>query len=64
MGLAARARYEKLFTPDIVLPMMLNTYDRVARLKAGATAGLAAASAATGGPAFHLHPWMQAEHAK
>jgi glycosyltransferase involved in cell wall biosynthesis len=64
MGRAARARYEKLFTPDIVLPMMLNTYDRVARTKNGAASSLAAAASAPGMAAFHLHPWMQPEHAK
>ncbi|MBD0370766.1 MAG: glycosyltransferase family 4 protein [Pyrinomonadaceae bacterium] len=63
MGLAARARYEQLFTPDIVLPIMLNTYDRVGRKDDRATTTLAE-TAATGGPPFSLHPWMQAEHAK
>lgn len=63
MGHAARARYEKLFTPDIVMPIMLNTYDRVGRSNDGATASLAEASTPGGSP-FNLHPWMQAEHAK
>jgi glycosyltransferase involved in cell wall biosynthesis len=49
MGRAARARYEKLFTPDIVLPIMLNTYDRVGRRNDGAKISLEETSAC-GGP--------------
>jgi glycosyltransferase involved in cell wall biosynthesis len=29
MGLAARARYEQLFSPPAVLPILLDTYNRV-----------------------------------
>jgi glycosyltransferase involved in cell wall biosynthesis len=63
MGRAARARYEKLFSPNIVLPIMLKTYDRVGRRHDGATASLAETLAPDGSP-FHLHPWMQAERAR
>jgi hypothetical protein len=30
MGQAARERYEKLFNPSLVLPLMMETYRRVA----------------------------------
>jgi len=35
MGQCARDRYEKLFTPEVVLPVMLDTYRRVAQRKVG-----------------------------
>jgi glycosyltransferase involved in cell wall biosynthesis len=63
MGRAARARYEKLFTPDIVLPIMLNTYDRVGRRNDGTTTSLEEVSTCGVSP-FHLHPWTQAESVK
>jgi hypothetical protein len=48
MGLAARARYEKFFSPAAVLPLMLQTYKRVSgnghRI-------------ANPGDQDHLHPW-------
>ena len=30
MGNIARQRYAELFSPDVVLPLLLNTYERVA----------------------------------
>jgi len=51
MGEAARARYQKLFSPKAVLPMILETYRRVA-------AGKSVNGAPTGnGPREHHHPW-------
>ncbi|MFS8085346.1 MAG: glycosyltransferase, partial [Acidobacteriota bacterium] len=29
MGAAAKARYEKLFSPKVVIPLMLETYNRI-----------------------------------
>jgi glycosyltransferase involved in cell wall biosynthesis len=51
MGHAARERYEKLFSPELVLPLMLDTYRRVA----GGN-GNHPAHAAPEGNAL-LHPW-------
>ena len=49
MGMAARARYEKLFGPAAVLPLMLKIYGKVA-----GNGHLAAAISSGNG---HLHPW-------
>jgi glycosyltransferase involved in cell wall biosynthesis len=48
MGAAARERYQKLFSPDAVVPLMLDTYGRVA-------VGNHAAPAGTNG--HNDHPW-------
>jgi glycosyltransferase involved in cell wall biosynthesis len=50
MGLAARARYEKFFSPAAVLPLMLQTYKRVS----GNGHRLVNA-----GDSRYLHPWAQ-----
>ncbi len=50
MGRAARRRYEEIFSPAAVLPLMLNTYRRVA-----ATRELKAAIVPSLGT--NLHPW-------
>lgn len=51
MGRAARERYERLFSPDAVLPLMLDIYHRVA-----AGNGISAKEGQPGGH-DHLHPW-------
>jgi glycosyltransferase involved in cell wall biosynthesis len=48
MGLAARARYEKFFSPGAVLPLMLQTYNRVSGN---------GHRVANPGDHDHLHPW-------
>jgi glycosyltransferase involved in cell wall biosynthesis len=52
MGSAARARYEKLFSPQVVLPTLVNVYRRLARTNGHATAA----------PPTQLltHPWRSA----
>lgn len=51
MGRAARRRYEDIFSPEAVWPLMLNTYRRIAASRHPGTAGAA--------PNFgaDLHPW-------
>ena len=49
MGLAARARYQELFEPAAVLPLLLRTYGRVA--------GNGHATATTGND--QVHPWAE-----
>ncbi|HVG34800.1 MAG TPA: glycosyltransferase family 4 protein, partial [Pyrinomonadaceae bacterium] len=52
MGEAARSRYQKLFSPKAVLPVILETYRRVA-------AGKSVDGAPTGnGNKEHHHPWV------
>jgi glycosyltransferase involved in cell wall biosynthesis len=51
MGRAAKERYEKLFSPCAVLPLMLNTYERVAARSNNRTA-----IASPNGNGL-LHPW-------
>ena len=51
MGRAARRRYEEVFSPESVLPLMLNTYRRIA---SGKQAKGARASLDLGA---ELHPW-------
>jgi len=53
MGSGARKRYEQLFSPEAVLPVLLNTYERVVR---GGPLNSAASS-----EAFGIHPWTAAE---
>src|SRR3989442_1765211 len=57
MGLAARKKYERLFTPQVVLPLLVDFYERVVD-------GHAAANGANGGSndgqrqlAKLMHPW-------
>jgi hypothetical protein len=50
MGQAAARKYEQFFSPEVVLPVLLKTYRRVA--------------SARGGPAMHeengcRHPWAE-----
>ncbi|HYX30919.1 MAG TPA: glycosyltransferase [Pyrinomonadaceae bacterium] len=52
MGLAARARYEKLFEPAAVLPVLLKTYNRIA--------GNGHFASALAGSNGHAHPWTEA----
>lgn len=49
MGAAAKVRYQKFFSPKVVVPLMVETYRRVTRN------GHAAAETITGNG--HLHPW-------
>jgi glycosyltransferase involved in cell wall biosynthesis len=49
MGTAAKARYEKLFSPDVVVPLLIQTYQRVMR-NGHATPKVFAGNG-------HLHPW-------
>lgn len=51
MGHAAREQYEKLFNPDLVLPLMLDTYRRVANGNGNHSAHTAPESNGL------LHPW-------
>lgn len=53
MGQAARRRYEQLFTPHAVLPLLLNFYQRVLDGKAAGRNGDAPLPEVT-------HPWAQA----
>jgi glycosyltransferase involved in cell wall biosynthesis len=50
MGRAARRRYEEIFSPEAVLPLMLNTYRRIAASREAKP---------TSAPSFgtNLHPW-------
>lgn len=49
MGAAAKERYQKLFSPKVVVPLMVDTYRRVTRNGHG----VAEIVAGNG----HLHPW-------
>lgn len=51
MGRAARRRYEEVFSPGVVLPLMLNTYRRIASGKQSKGAYAAPDFSA------ELHPW-------
>ncbi|HZT58152.1 MAG TPA: glycosyltransferase family 4 protein, partial [Pyrinomonadaceae bacterium] len=53
MGKAARARYQRLFSPKAVLPVFLGTYRRLA-------GGKGEAAHAT--PNGHEHPWAELAH--
>ena len=52
MGRAAKRRYAELFLPDVVLPMLLETYERVASKKNGRPT----APPLVGG---YPHPWAE-----
>jgi len=54
MGAAAQERYQKLFSPKAVLPLMLDIYQRVVRN------GHAANAIASGNG--NLHPWAESLH--
>jgi glycosyltransferase involved in cell wall biosynthesis len=62
MGQAARERYEKLFTPDAVLPMMIDTYRRAAQRKVGWTANASDVAVGRLSASLYAHSWLQAEH--
>jgi glycosyltransferase involved in cell wall biosynthesis len=47
MGVAARKRYEELFTPRAVLPLLVEFYERMRDQKAGSSNGKVSAA----------HPW-------
>jgi len=49
MGAAAKERYEKLFSPKVVVPLMVATYRRVTR-NGNEVAGVASSNS-------HIHPW-------
>jgi len=49
MGAAAKQRYQKLFSPNVVVPLMVETYRRITRNGHG----VADAVASNG----HVHPW-------
>jgi len=49
MGAAARERYEKMFSPKVVVPLMVETYRRVSRNGHGVPETVASNG--------HLHPW-------
>jgi glycosyltransferase involved in cell wall biosynthesis len=51
MGKAAKARYEKFFSPQAVLPLMLSTYGRIARTNGNGHVPTQAPSGRT------AHPW-------
>jgi len=51
MGHVARQRYAELFSPDVVLPLLLNTYERVAANNNGHVPGSAETTCA--------HPWAR-----
>ncbi|MGI8655023.1 MAG: glycosyltransferase [Pyrinomonadaceae bacterium] len=52
MGRAARLRYERFFSPEAVLPLMLNTYQRIALTKGHPTAAIPPPNFIVGS-----HPW-------
>ncbi len=58
MGQCARDRYEKLFTPERVLPAMLDTYRRVAQKKVGSTSIIPDVAINS---SLYQHSWLQAE---
>ena len=49
MGAAAKQRYQKLFSPNVVVPLMVETYRRITRNGHGV-----AETVASNG---HVHPW-------
>jgi glycosyltransferase involved in cell wall biosynthesis len=51
MGAAAQERYQKLFSPKVVLPLLLDTYQRVAGNGHAAKTGVAGNG--------NLHPWAE-----
>jgi glycosyltransferase involved in cell wall biosynthesis len=53
MGEAARKRYEQIFSPEAVLPLLLDTYQRLA----GGELPKSPASSRS----FGIHPWARAE---
>jgi hypothetical protein len=60
MGRGARRRYEEVFSPKAVLPLMLNTYKRIAsggRQAKAANASQTKASNAVPNIGADLHPW-------
>ncbi len=61
MGQAARERYEKLFTPDVVLPMMIDTYRRAPQRKFGWTANAPDVAIGRVSASLYAHSWLQAE---
>ena len=48
MGREARARYEKLFSPEVVVPMLMDTYERTATRRVNGN-----------GRHTSLHPWTE-----
>jgi len=52
MGIAARERYQKFFAPNVVMPLMLKTYESVAANGNGLKEKIADNS--------HHHPWALA----
>ena len=56
MGLAARKKYEQLFTPCVVLPLLIDFYERVVD---GRAAGYGGSESNNGQrrPAKLIHPW-------
>jgi glycosyltransferase involved in cell wall biosynthesis len=56
MGRAAQERYQKLFSPKVVLPLMLDTYQRILRNGRAANA-IAAANG-------NRHPWAESSNWK
>jgi glycosyltransferase involved in cell wall biosynthesis len=53
MGAAAKERYEELFSPKVVVPLMVATYQRVMRNGHAVPETIAANG--------HLHPWAGVE---
>jgi glycosyltransferase involved in cell wall biosynthesis len=51
MGAAAKARYQELFSPDVVVPLLVQTYQRVMR-NGHATPKVVAGNG-------HVHPWAR-----
>ena len=49
MGAAAKKRYQKLFSPTVVVPLMVETYRRVTRNGHGVSEAVAGNG--------HVHPW-------
>jgi glycosyltransferase involved in cell wall biosynthesis len=54
MGAAAKERYQQLFSPKVVVPLMVETYRRVTRNGHGVTE-----VAASNG---HVHPWADGSY--
>jgi glycosyltransferase involved in cell wall biosynthesis len=54
MGAAAKERYQKLFSPKVVVPLMIETYRRVMQNGDGVAETVAGSG--------HVHPWADVSY--